>query len=1254
MKKILNYASLFIIAIVFGFGLILNVSAENACSNYKNGFNECRIGERGTIVVAGNGWKYRSLSSSETTKTTRKIVSATGEKTAKGNPTNYYKTVGITYTVNNKVPTSYFTSYEDSQSALFCMDAQYEGGPNLKAERFLLDTSESIKVQAFDAAAMSVLTSGGTLENVSNIQDYWARNMAIRALTYTFGFYNDTSIAYTGAFYAGLSTANSWISKASSEISALNAALSAAGSTGSVGGVPAHAGYSFSGGPVDTAYNYYVNALKEAAEYVSTLSTQTSVQNISITPEDVESTGDSDNLFVQKDVVHVIKLTGFNQENAKFSLEKGENNGVKFAEGTQYEGLTAYISEVVIDGGPVFSKAAGDIDSIYGGDWVENGWITKDEVTVTITVHFEGWKTSTDPNQALLKCGQQPIKYSIDGLFSAAGSNKFSDYVAVVWYSGESKKQRYLGVEKLVEKDDAGTPWTSPNSEGTYLIDACSCEDLVKACTDSGNINSDECEELRESNCGECSYIKAACDIDPNSSACDEEKYAEVCDITCETDFTTFECCDEAGDLIVSTLDDKEVSILGPGPDNTKSDDIKACFVSKVDAQCKGSDPDNNSCAGAEGVKDQKENTYTLKDLQDNKYCTVSCKEDYIMTMPTAKLVNAGRYFTFKAKIEGTKTCYTNTIDREQYNKDIIARQEDMIAKYNEYRKWYELWKGTITPVSGTYTGTSCSCDSHGCGPSCGSTSYYPQWKATATVSDWTTVTSAPESTGVVTIRQGAQGVSDTNEYQETTGESTYTCSGGSWTTCSGSGANRTCTDHSCAGGSTTYYTGHQTVCDESCYRDILKGRMEAAKAALIASQEAYRDTLEEFDECSTWESEINYDPEVYYDYEEDYMNLLTNHIGEMEEDKSTSGASDWYCNSRVASGSGVESTKGQLSDKNYEQCNTNSTGHTTASLNYIYCDPDSSCKITPEDVSSARYKKVSSGVTANYKPKTLFYNVYPTGEITVNQADDNVALENKLPVALDTERGIYKYTVNVEKLGEFYHMDPTDNLGRYVGSSTAVVDLTKLVYNCAYLVNIQITDGWVCDFDDICTDDCIVNCKGPNCDDNICEGDECVADCIGIGCIYDSGAGSSLLEKVVTLNNMFPNGTDSYNWTNDKGVYTRSEIEDKGNTVYDEQPILSLTIDPSTASEIKKYNKNHLNDGGYSNKTVSCEAKGGYEEVVCFSEFVDDILNGEYGNIVNDNSLIADDSYRSASSDYFKLWENTIAEDRMIGPAWK
>ena len=318
-----------------------------------------------------------------------------------------------------------------------------------------------------------------------------------------------------------------------------------------------------------------------------------------------------------------------------------------------------------------------------------------------------------------------------------------------------------------------------------------------------------------------------------------------------------------------------------------------------------------------------------------------------------------------------------------------------------------------------------------------------------------------------------------------------------------------------------------------------------------------------------------------------------------------------------------------------------------------------------PEDVSDARYKKITSGLTANYRPATLFYNVYPTGEITTSKADDNVALENKLPVALNRERGIYKYTVNIENLGEFYDVEPTDNLGRYVGlGRTAVIDALDngiLHYNCSYLVNIQKTEGWVCDFDQDCTDDCIADCVGPNCDgdDDSCDGVDCVADCIGVGCIYDSKAGSSLLEKTISLNKLFPNGTTAYNWDengNEKAKSTVSSIEEKGNSVYDEQPILSITLTPSNARDIKAYNNSVIDDGGYSNSTVTCQAIGGFDKVACFSSFIDDLLAGAYGNnIVNSESKIKDDSYRHGeSSGYFELWSNGVSEDNMIGPAWK
>lgn len=1237
MKNILKNACLFIITIVSVFVFNMNVNADACIDKYGlENSNECRIGQRGAIVVAGNGFKYRQLSNA--TANTREYIGKT-----------FYKDVAVSVNFNNKPGNYYFSHYKDSYSSLFCLDAQYEGGSAVNAERFLLDTSESKKVQVFDAAVMSVLTDGGIHTGGAGDSTYWAKLMAIRALTYTFGFYHTENKDYASAFYAGLTVAHNWNEFYASDVAAVNAALAEIGG-GSIGSVPLYKSYNYTGETVNAGAGYYVRALAAAAKYAKNLASQPKIEVGNPTAGEIVENGEEGDVFVQKEVVHTLKLTGFTKQN-KFIINSNNNNGIKFAEGTQYDGLTAYISQIEISGGPVLSK-----DQIpYDQDLVELGYIKENQdVEIKITVHFEGWKSSTDPNVVTLKCGQTPIKYSIDGTYKTGIDEQFGDYVGTIWYAGKKEKQRYIGIEKVGEKrdNDSGTPWISAYE--TNLIDACSCDDLEKACKDSGNPNSDDCKELKESNCGMCSWYEVLCEFGDESSC---EKYTAQCDLKCDTYVDTFECCDERGELIVSTLDDHEVSILGPGEDNPDAPSVKACFVTAIDNMAKVSeDSEEKNNAGVEGVKDQKENTYTLADMKSNSYCTVSCKEDYVMTMPTAKLVNAGRYFTFKAKVDGTKVCYTNTIDREKYNKDIIERQEDMINKYNEYRKWYYLYRGTIKPVDGSYPGHSCSCDGHGCGPSCESTDYFPQWEATASVPDWTDVVAAPKETGVVAIKQHTQPVSDTNEYQKPTGESSYSCPGGSWTCgCDSKGNN--CSTCSCSGGTATYYTGHETVCDEACYRAILKAREDAARAELIAAQEAYKQVLKEYDECSNWKSEINYDPEVYYDYsEEDYMNMLSNHIGEMEKEVSAASTSDWYCNSRVTAGSGNES-KGQLSDQNYEQCNYGNNGHSTTSLNYIYCDPDGTCKITPENVSDARYKKVTSGVTANYRPATLFYNVYPTGEITTSKADDNVALEHKLPVALNRERGIYKYQVKMEKLGEFYDQAPKNNLGRYVGSNTAVVDPTTLEYNCSYLVNITKTTGWVCDFDDNCTDDCIANCIGPNCDD-YCDGNDCVADCIGLGCIYDSGAGSSLLEKVVSLNNLFPNGTNSYNWDesrNDKARITVSEIEGKGNSVYDEEPILSITLTPSSAREIKRYNNSVINDGGYSNKTVSCQNRGSFEQVVCFSSFVDDLIAGEYGNVVNNNSLIAEESYRHGeSSGYFNLWGNAVSEENMIGPAWK
>lgn len=1254
MKKLRN-ASLFVITllllIVFTPTVYAFTNEPASCEGYDS--NQCRSTKNGNIFSANS--VINQLRSS--TSTSKVIVGTNNRYTAKGNPTNYYRDIGIKYVVNGStVNNGYFSSYYDKYvgSALFCLDAQYEGYNPLYAERFLLDTSYSVKVKAFDVAVMSVLVDNGILGSPSSdIEEYFSRLIAIRGLLYTFGLYNTANLEYIGAFYSNLTAVNTWLTENSSYYDNLNSALSAAGA-GSLSPrstFSAHPNYYFgvnSGDAMTNAKNYYFNALQKATEYVNNLSSLADIDTTSVlpVPSEVEEIETSDGLFVQKDVVHTVIVSNLTPED-KFIIGKGTTGtGVSFANNTQYDGLTAYISSIEIENGPIWTNRS-EIEALLDRDLVALGYFKENSVTtVKITVHFEGYETTTNDRIEKLKCGQAPIKYSIGGSSTNSEFGEYGNYVGVIWYSGEKESQRYVGI---YESEGNSTPWTS--SYETYLIDACDCDDLIEACIASENINSSECDELFEADCGECAELEVECAFG-DDDACEE--FGAVCEVECPTEVDNFNCCDADNNLIVSPLDNHEVNINGP-------DDVYACFVSQIDGQV-----DRNGDKGAAdkgsvpGAVDEEGNSYTL---EQNKYCVVSCKEDYAMTMPTAKLVNAGRYFTFSAAVEGTKTCYTNTIDRDLYNKDIEQAQKDLVDAYNTWSRLYAFENTNFTDRQSHSHSVSVNCHRGTCTPPEGSSSCTPPCLSSSR-------TCTPYVTAHKVVKYETYDYDGHLIVKDEDIQFGYT----------------TASSCSCGGGSGSCGTN---VSPEADYEAQFGGKLETAASILQAARENYENIIDEYNSCSEWETEINYtadEPFVHYDYEESYLNDLRYDYGYMDASISGKDNSEWYCNGRS---SGRYNYKYGEVDSNYDEslCYGANSYHTNK-IEYLYCEDSSKngCYFKPEDISDATYKKVTSTVEASYKPSTLFYNVYPSGEIIRadegEDRDDAVALENKLPVSLSTERGMYKYTINMTDLGEYY--DDNGKIGRLIGGKTAVINEDEygdfvdkdgnVQYACAYLVNMGITDAdtIVCDFDTECTgDDCFGDCIGPNCDYE-CDGNDCIADCIGAGCIYDSDAGTSLLERVVSLSNLFPNGTNSYNWNRDgnkKAEVTIDEIEDVGNSIYDEEPILSVTITPSVARAIKEYNDEAEKEynNGYLNSTLSCYALDGYEEIACYSSFISDLLDGvvsyegkTFANnleIVNNRSLIMGNNYRTESDDnfkYFTIWDKGISEEDMIGPSWK
>ena len=1230
MKKIVSYTCLLLITLVIGFGFLNNVYA--ACEGMD--YNTCRTvsSGRGQIVVGGDG---SGLYASGVTRTNKWSEDYT------------YSSIGVTaYFKRNG--TFIYSGYREDYSRLFCLDAQYVGTNPLYASRFLLNTNSDITIQAMDIALLSILTgNGGTGGLVSSTRgaDYWARLLAMRAIVATFGMHNSASGTYNSAYYAGLTATNTFLSH-SSTAQARNELVSALAALGKTitptDSFSAYPNYYFRGTPVNTAEAYYVAALKDATEYVKNYSEGAQVDPNSVLPvsTEVETTEDSAGTMVSKDVTHTIIVSG---------LPKNDTNSFSIDSITldhEYVGLDYYIKSIKIGDDLLETSNGGqDLAQFLGVNLLGGGstWDFTEETKIEITVHFEGFVESDVYDE--LQCGDSEIKYSINGSYSSEIQNKYSGYVATIWYSGTSKKQRYLGIETAGENqaNPGASTWTSPYT--TRLIDACDCDDLIEACKETGSMSSDECQELLEADCGECAELEVECEFG-DQDACD--KYGEVCEVECTTTVDTFNCCDADNNLIISPSDDWEVNIKGP-------EDVYACFVSQIDNQVDLAG-ENVGAENVAGAVDDVGNSYTL---DQNRYCVVSCKEDYMMTMPTAKLVNAGRYFTFKAAVDGEKTCYTNKIDRDLYEKDIQAAQIRLVKAFNEWLRVYTASQTEIEEVE------------RNCCSACGGTYYNYYLDSTSPYSYSYTI----GSDGRITISR---------------------TSGLDYSDSSTGGSSCPCTSYSCGKNGTSCCGRDCSYCESGDKSDIEKRLAKAlsdAETELSNAQTNYENIIKEYNKCSEWETEIEYDsdnPEVYYDYEESYLDDFYNGYGEMDASLSGKNTSEWYCNSNVSS-NGAE-TQAKLDGNAYDSCTMSTTSSTKyTSINYVYCDK-SGCEMRSEDISDARYKKVTSTIEADYIPATLFYNIYPTGEITDEEVDNSVALENGLPVSLNTARGIYKYTVNMSSLGEFYDLgslfdgnSENGDPGRLIAGSredNAVInknDYTDFVdengtvqYACSYLVNMGITDGdtIVCDFDTECTgDDCIADCIGPNCDYE-CTGDDCIADCIGAGCIYDNDAGTSLIERVVSLNNLFPNGTNSYNWNREateKAATTVYEIEDAGNSVYDEDPILSVTITPSVARAIKQYNDDAEGDGGYSNSTLSCYSLDGYERIACYSSFITGLLDGhiEYDgvdyinnvDVVNERSLIMGNNYRTVSdnnTEYFTSWNSGISEEDMIGPSWK
>lgn len=231
------------------------------------------------------------------------------------------------------------------------------------------------------------------------------------------------------------------------------------------------------------------------------------------------------------------------------------------------------------------------------------------------------------------------------------------------------------------------------------------------------------------------------------------------------------------------------------------------------------------------------------------------------------------------------------------------------------------------------------------------------------------------------------------------------------------------------------------------------------------------------------WRMNYNFAPDMYFWYQEEYMNKVRTDQMDMY-DKSLGNVTSSYCS-------------GYVSD-DYQKCYSDaartveipwsSTPSVDRGSVCICWGPNAGdCGNKNYVLSNVRYVKQSQKAEAKFITPTQFYTLHPSGSIVVgnqgqsDKIENSKELTNGLPVGLGSN-GTRRYVLWVENLGEYFDKD---TLGRVWGANDSVVskllqDRTKCNVPDSALVDEDNTQGvihdegvYACKYSTDCPDVC-------------------------------------------------------------------------------------------------------------------------------------------------------------------------------------
>ena len=198
--------------------------------------------------------------------------------------------------------------------------------------------------------------------------------------------------------------------------------------------------------------------------------------------------------------------------------------------------------------------------------------------------------------------------------------------------------------------------------------------------------------------------------------------YESVCRVQC-TNSTLSSVCnylpDGSGKADLYTIQE---GARWNSSENKYVESLGACVVNVTDPY------ENDGAAkitdsSASYMKDDAENTRNVETYERNRYCQVTCEEDWTLGIDAfgnfvgRNAVAAGTYFQNIKNdlyIGGKRTCYTTFVNYDRYMANLVDLSQQIVDAYNDYSEWSHAWtdvdRQTLEKSKFTYNKVGVKC----------------------------------------------------------------------------------------------------------------------------------------------------------------------------------------------------------------------------------------------------------------------------------------------------------------------------------------------------------------------------------------------------------------------------------------------------------------------------------------------------------------------------------------------------------------